>query len=143
MAEPMKTNLSSEPLDLHAIHNRIRELADLHTCSGDDVTELSPSDSEKLLTDCALDLESRVKQIVSECSDVSSLGVEDLDAYLERLKEELNMVEAESTEFSNEIEVLTRTNVEDSNQLETDLEGLKCALDFIASQVSSLKSRNF
>ncbi|XP_059447656.1 uncharacterized protein LOC132179053 [Corylus avellana] len=134
MAEPMETNLSSEPLDLHAIHSRIRELADLHTCSGDNITELSPSDSEKLLTDCALDLESRVKQIVSERSDVSSLGVDDLDAYLACLKEELNMVEAESTEFSNEIEILTRTNVEDSNRLETDLEGLEYALDFIASQ---------
>ncbi|KAE8076290.1 hypothetical protein FH972_014952 [Carpinus fangiana] len=134
MAEPMETNLSSEPLDLHAIHSRIRELADLHTCSGDDVAELSPSDSEKLLTDCALDLESRVKQIVSECSDVSFLGVDDLDAYLACLKEELNVVEAESTEFSNEIEVLTRTNVEDSIRLETDLEGLECALDFISSQ---------
>lgn len=98
---------------LSLVFSRIRELADLHTCSGDDVTELSPSDSEKLLTDCALDLEvllkvplhfrpflileyinvvtlsllifvggsimqSRVKQIVSECSDVSSLGVDDL-----------------------------------------------------------------
>jgi hypothetical protein len=43
------------------VFSRIRELADLHACSGDDVTELSPSDSEKLLTDCALDLEVLLK----------------------------------------------------------------------------------
>ncbi|KAM4105870.1 hypothetical protein ACJW30_04G022000 [Castanea mollissima] len=57
-----------------------------------------------------------------------------LDAFFERLKEELNMVEAESTKISNEIEILARTNVEDSTQLKTCLERLECDLDSITSQ---------
>jgi len=40
----------------------------------------------------------------------------DIDAYFERLKEELNMVEAESTKISNEIEILARTNMEGKDQ---------------------------
>ena len=40
----------------------------------------------------------------------------DIDAYFERLKEELNMVEAESTKISNEIEILARTNKEGKDQ---------------------------
>lgn len=40
----------------------------------------------------------------------------DIDAYFERLNEELNMVEAESTKISNEIEILARTNVEGKDQ---------------------------
>lgn len=39
-------------------------------------------------------------------------GICDADAYLEHLKEELNTVEAESSKISNEIETLTRTQVE-------------------------------
>ncbi|KAB1213636.1 hypothetical protein CJ030_MR5G020295 [Morella rubra] len=132
--EPMEAIPSSEPLDLHAIHSRIRELADLHKTSCDDVVELAPSDSVELLKDCALDLESRVKQIVSECSNVDSLALEDLDAYLERLKEELNLVEAEGSKISDEIEVLARTNVEDSTRLEADLERLEYALDLFTSE---------
>ncbi|KAG2721086.1 hypothetical protein I3760_02G065200 [Carya illinoinensis] len=136
MGEPMENIPSSEEtLDLLTIRSRIRELADLRLSSGgEDTTELTSSDSEELLKDCALHLESRVKQIVSECSAVGPLDVADLDAYLEHLKEELNMVEAESAQISNEIDGLARTNLEDSSQLETDLERLECALDFITSQ---------
>ncbi|XP_041001770.1 uncharacterized protein LOC121247500 isoform X2 [Juglans microcarpa x Juglans regia] len=134
--ETMETIPSSEEtLDLLTIRSRIRELADLRLSSGgEDATELTPSDSEELLKDCALHLESRVKQIVSECSAVGSLDVADLDAYLEHLKEELNMVEAESAKISNEIDGLARTNLENSSRLETDLQSLECALDFISSQ---------
>ncbi|KAH9649797.1 reverse transcriptase domain-containing protein [Citrus sinensis] len=86
---------------------------------------------------------SKVKEIITEYADVSFLGIEDLgdgicdaDAYLEHLKEELKTVEAESSKISNEIETLTRTQVEDSNRLESDLEELNCALDLIASEGS-------
>ncbi|KAF5452114.1 hypothetical protein F2P56_027147 [Juglans regia] len=126
---------SEETLDLLTIRSRIRELADLRLSNGgEDATELTPSDSEELLKDCALHLESRVKQIVSECSAVGSLDVADLDVYLEHLKEELNMVEAESAKISNEIDGLARTNLENSSRLETDLQRLECALDFISTQ---------
>ncbi|GMY32044.1 e3 ubiquitin-protein ligase rnf14 [Fagus crenata] len=129
----METVPSPVPLDRHTIQ-RIRELAELHASIGNDVPELTPSDSENLLKDFTLDLERKVNQIVSECSDVGSLGAEDFDTYFEQLKEELNTVEAESTKISNEIEILARTNVEDSTQLESGLERLECALDFFTSQ---------
>uniref|UniRef100_A0A2N9EZ12 Uncharacterized protein n=1 Tax=Fagus sylvatica TaxID=28930 RepID=A0A2N9EZ12_FAGSY len=130
----METVPSPVPLDRHTIQSRIRELAELHASIGNDVPELTPSDSENLLKDFTLDLERKVNQIVSECSDVGSLGAEDFDTYYEQLKEELNTVEAESTKISNEIEILARTNVEDSIQLESGLERLECALDFFTSQ---------
>ncbi|EOY05196.1 Uncharacterized protein TCM_020266 isoform 4, partial [Theobroma cacao] len=77
---------------------------------------------------------SKVKQIIEEYSDVGFLGIEDLDEYLAHLKEELNQVEAESAKISNEIEDLSRNHIEESNILEGNLEGLKYALDSIASQ---------
>ncbi|XP_015887198.2 uncharacterized protein LOC107422284 isoform X2 [Ziziphus jujuba] len=100
----------------------------------EDVCELCPSDAEKLLTDCILHFQNRVQELVSECSDVDFSSDSDLDACLQRLSEELNSVEAESANMSNEIEVLTRAYVEDFNRLGVDLEGLKCSLDFTASQ---------
>ncbi|KAK8677067.1 hypothetical protein V6N13_142623 [Hibiscus sabdariffa] len=57
-----------------------------------------------------------------------------IDKYLASLKEELNQVEVESAKISNEIEDLSRNHIEESNILEGNLEGLKCALDSIASQ---------
>lgn len=41
-----------------------------------------------------------------------------IDAYLERLKEELNLVEAEGSKISDEIEVLARTNVEGKSNID-------------------------
>ncbi|KAF5941965.1 hypothetical protein HYC85_019607 [Camellia sinensis] len=55
------------------------------------------------------------------------------DAYLGKVKEELNSVESENVRISNEIEDLTRTYIKDSSQLEIELEGLNCSLDCIAS----------
>ena len=71
---------------------------------------------------------------IKEYSNVDFLGIKDLDEYLAYLKDELNQVEAESAKISNEIEDLSRNHIEESNILEGNLEGLKCALDSIASQ---------
>ncbi|KAF2288907.1 hypothetical protein GH714_022723 [Hevea brasiliensis] len=86
-------------------------------------------------------MQSKVEQIMTECSDFSFLGIEDLDAFVEHLKEELNTAEAESTKISSEIEVLTRNHVEDFTQLESDIELLKCSLDIISSQFLKLDNQ--
>ncbi|KAE8653793.1 Detected protein of unknown function [Hibiscus syriacus] len=126
---------SSEPLNPHAMRSRISELSEIHSSNQNEVeSEALYSDSEKFLNDCISHLENKVKQITEEYSDVGFLGIEDLDKYLAYLKEELNQVEAESAKISNEIEDLSRNHIEESNILEHNLEGLKCALDSIASQ---------
>ncbi|KAG8636902.1 uncharacterized protein LOC110601451 isoform X2 [Manihot esculenta] len=126
---------SSEPLDLDTIRSELRELEEIrNNCNDDMVSEMCPSDSDQLLKDCALQLESKVEQIMCDCSDFSFLGIEDLDAFVEHLKEELNMAEAESAKISSEIEVLTRNHVEDFTKLESDNELLNCSLDFMSSQ---------
>ncbi|GMP78020.1 hypothetical protein CsSME_00034109 [Camellia sinensis var. sinensis] len=132
MGDAMETLHSSDTVDLDTIRSRIKELRDIHG-SSNDVPELRPSDSERLLKDCALQLESKINQVLSEFSDIGSLASEDLDAYLGKVKEELNSVESENVRISNEIEDLTRTYIKDSSQLEIELEGLNCSLDCIAS----------
>ncbi|KAJ0092656.1 hypothetical protein Patl1_26019 [Pistacia atlantica] len=168
MADAMEVSTSSAPLDLHSIRSEVRELMEIHRSNEDFEREAISTDSENLLKDCALHLESKVKEIISECSDVSFLGIKDIDAYLEHLKEELKTVEAVGSKISNEIESLTRSRVEgevfyvpglhiylhnfvlsihvcvfefaDSNRLESDLEELNCSLDLVASQLGQGKA---
>ncbi|KAJ8755476.1 hypothetical protein K2173_019274 [Erythroxylum novogranatense] len=135
----METDSSSEPLDLVTIRSRVRELEQMHRNCMDEDVEMSSSDPDQSLVDSALQLESKVQQMISECSDFSFLGIEDLDAFVEHLKEELNTAEAESAKISNEIEVLTRTHIQDSSRLESDLEVLKSSLDSMSSQVQEDK----
>ncbi|KAF7116194.1 hypothetical protein RHSIM_RhsimUnG0035600 [Rhododendron simsii] len=124
---------SSETLDLDAIHSRITELREIYGSSNDVPEEMTLSVSEELLKDCALQLTSKINQVLSEYSDVGALAVDDLDAYLGQLKEDLNSVEVQNTKISSEIEDLMETYVEDSHRLESELEGLYCSLDSIAS----------
>ncbi|KAL6970980.1 hypothetical protein U1Q18_030659 [Sarracenia purpurea var. burkii] len=133
MGDPMETIPSSEALDLETVRSRIRELRDFHG-SSNDVSELSPSDLEKLLNDCAFQLQGKLNQVLAEFSDIGSLPVEDLDAYFGHLRDGLNSVEAENAEISDEIEELKRKYIEDSGQLEIELEELNCSLDFIVSK---------
>ncbi|XP_034201130.1 uncharacterized protein LOC117616039 isoform X2 [Prunus dulcis] len=122
---------SSEPLDLNTVQRQVRELEEIiESCRQDDASELSPSDSDDLIRNCGLLLQSRVEQIVSECSDVGLLEDQEF-AYVGRFEQELNSVEAESTKVSNGIEDLIRTHGEDFNRLGTDLAQLKCSLDFV------------
>nr|XP_028956623.1 uncharacterized protein LOC103443438 isoform X2 [Malus domestica] len=122
---------SSEPLDLITIQRQVRELEEV--LDQDDASELTPSESQDLLRDCGLLLQSRLEQIVSECSDVGLLEDQDY-AYLGRFEQELNSVQAESTKVSNEIEGLVRTHEEDFHRLDIDLAQLKCSLDFVAKK---------
>ncbi|KAK4266631.1 hypothetical protein QN277_027522 [Acacia crassicarpa] len=119
------------PMDLPALRSRLEELSELHMRCRDDVTELDSLDEEKLLQDSALELEGRIQQIVYEYSDVGLLEDDDMDAYLEHLKEEHNKAEVGSSNIAKEIERLTKMHKEDSNLLEAKLEELKCSLDYI------------
>ncbi|XP_058203948.1 uncharacterized protein LOC131318160 isoform X2 [Rhododendron vialii] len=125
---------SSEALDLDAIRSRITELREIYGSSNDVTEEMTLSDSEELLKDCALQLTSKINQVLSEYSDDGALAVDDLDAYLGQLKEDLNSVEVQNAKISSEIEDFMETYVEDSHRLENELEGLYCSLDSIASQ---------
>ncbi|KAG6582484.1 hypothetical protein SDJN03_22486, partial [Cucurbita argyrosperma subsp. sororia] len=146
MPESMEATPSvSSSLDLQAVRSRIRELEELQRSLAEDEAYSTDSlGSEKLLKECALHLESRLQQVLSECSNVDSfLGIDDLDAYVEHMKEELVAVEAESSKISNEIEVLKRTNIEGSNKLEVDLELLDVSLDRFTSQDTEKETFNF
>ncbi|XP_034686208.1 uncharacterized protein LOC117914829 isoform X3 [Vitis riparia] len=124
---------AAETLDLDTIRSRMSELNRIHT-NYSHISDSNPLDPRNLFQEFSHHLQSRVNQILSQYSDVESLEADDLDAYLGHLKKELNLVESENAKISNEIEALTRTYVEDSNQLESDLEVLKHSVDFVASQ---------
>uniref|UniRef100_A0A9I9CNP0 Uncharacterized protein n=1 Tax=Cucumis melo TaxID=3656 RepID=A0A9I9CNP0_CUCME len=134
MLESIEVTPSVPPsLDLQAVRSELEELQ--RSLEENEDSSMDSLGSEKLLRECALHLESRIQQVLSEYSNVDSfLGIDDLDAYVENMKEELVAVEAESSKISNEIEVLKRTNIEDSNKLKMDLEVLKLSLDRFASQ---------
>ncbi|KAL3724560.1 hypothetical protein ACJRO7_029693 [Eucalyptus globulus] len=121
-------------LDVDAIRSRVRELKQVCWDCTEHAPETSPADVEDLLNRCVLEIESGVKQIVSEYSDVSGFGQEDLDAFLGQLKKELDAVQAENNKISDEVELITRSIMADSSALEGDLEGLEYSLDLIGSQ---------
>ncbi|KAL1807145.1 uncharacterized protein LOC108198726 [Daucus carota subsp. sativus] len=100
-----------------AIQSRISEPRSLNLSSVDV--------NEELVKQCGEELEGKLDEIMVCYSDISSLSVDDLDSCLEHLKGELSTVEAENSSISTEIEDLKRTYLEDSCQLESDLEVLE------------------
>ncbi|GAB4851884.1 hypothetical protein Ancab_031283 [Ancistrocladus abbreviatus] len=133
MAEQGHAFPPPEPLDIDFIRSRITELTNILT-NPNDKSEFPCLDSEKLLHDYISDFENKVEQLLAGQSDISSLKDEDLDAYSEHLREELRMTEDETANICNEIEVLRKTCMEGTLQLERDLEGLNCMLDYVKSQ---------
>ncbi|KAL2923330.1 hypothetical protein RDABS01_014821 [Bienertia sinuspersici] len=113
-----------QPINLQTIQSQISELSDFLTSIYSN-SEVSSSESEKLIQECAQAMEVNVKQIVSEHSDVGDFNDEDLDAYMDRLKDELRKTEAESDTLSNEIEGLRKLKLEGTCQLESNLEKLR------------------
>ncbi|XP_042517371.1 uncharacterized protein LOC122091467 [Macadamia integrifolia] len=130
-----RENLSSseQSLDIETIRSRMKKLSEIHT-SSKDISEMAPTDLEKLMEDCVLHLGNSMKQITSELLGFDSLGPEELDAYLENATEELKLVEAENAKISNELDVLTKIYIKDSTQLESDLDRLNHLLELIELQ---------
>uniref|UniRef100_A0A6N2M9Q0 Uncharacterized protein n=1 Tax=Salix viminalis TaxID=40686 RepID=A0A6N2M9Q0_SALVM len=139
---------SQASLNLNTIRSRINELEEIYkNCEQDSFSEITSPDSDELMKDSANQLVSKVSEIVTEYSDFSFLGIEDIGnslfphAYLAHLKEELDAAEAESAKISNEIELLNRTYMEDSSELESDLEWMKCSLALISAQQDREKEK--
>ncbi|KAK1381180.1 centrosomal protein of 290 kDa-like [Heracleum sosnowskyi] len=118
MSDQIESNSPSKSIDFETIHSKISELRSMDLSSVDV--------NEKLVKDCADELQGKLDEMMICCSDISALSVNDLDLCLEHLKGELSTVEAENSSISNEIEDLKRTYLKDSCQLESDLELLEC-----------------
>ncbi|KAL2530188.1 RNA-directed DNA polymerase (reverse transcriptase)-related family protein [Forsythia ovata] len=124
---------SSNPLDVNSIRSRIGELRDFYEISYNS-PELGPEETQKVLNECALELEKKIDKIISESSNISSLPDEDLGELFERLKTELSAMEGENVKIDSEIDELSRRYVEDYSNLGSELEGISCSLNFIESQ---------
>ncbi|KAK9138361.1 hypothetical protein Sjap_008955 [Stephania japonica] len=132
--ENSEENLASaEQLNLHTIHSRVESISETLR-SAKDFSGLRAPESQNLIKECILELQSGIEECLLEFSDLGALGVEELDMYLEDANKELNFIEAETLNTCNEIEILSRSLIEDSSKLESDLEGLNCSLSFIKSQ---------
>ncbi|KAK7331460.1 hypothetical protein VNO77_25685 [Canavalia gladiata] len=101
-------------------------IAEIQKLCNDDPLELDGND---LLDQCALHLQARVEQIVSEFPDV---GIQ--DGYLQILNDELNNVELQTTHVANEIQLLAKTQKDDCILLEAKLAEIQCSLDYITSE---------
>ncbi|XP_031112751.1 uncharacterized protein LOC116016564 isoform X2 [Ipomoea triloba] len=139
MADQTLVTTSSPPLELDYLRSRIGELRDVLKKS-EDAPEISSTDSEKLVNDCAVQLESKINQMLSDASDLNFLADQDLDEFVGHLKKELSSVEGENEKISDEIEELSRRYLEESGRLDSEIEGLCCSLDLLESQ--SMKLRN-
>ncbi|MED6167745.1 hypothetical protein PIB30_005713 [Stylosanthes scabra] len=118
-----------EMAEASALRSQIEEIQKL--CIEE---ELDPSNAYPLLEECALHVQSRVYQALAESSDLAYLNEQDFDACMEHLKEELNKVEAESTNVAKEIEHLVENHNDDYNLLQAKLEQIKCSLDYVTSK---------
>lgn len=134
MAETL--TLASPAEDLETIRCRLNDLQE---------SRLDPSDSSdptELIRELASDFQGRIKQIELEESSVASLGSQDLDAFLEQLRKEIDSTEEEDRKISSEIDDLTRTLAGDSNLLDGDLESLDFLLNLNVSQGLNVGSRS-
>ncbi|CAN7127056.1 unnamed protein product [Brassica rapa subsp. narinosa] len=125
----MEDHPHDESFDLQEIHSRVKELEHRHRNCRDESGESIPCGFEALAQDYALQLETKVKEIVEDYCHV-----EESEAYLEYLRKELHSAEAETAKVSQEIERLSKAHAEDSTRLESDIEGLLFSLDFLSSQ---------
>ncbi|XP_010673403.2 uncharacterized protein LOC104889792 [Beta vulgaris subsp. vulgaris] len=115
--------MESEPIHLDTIRSRIAELSEflIHSPS---------SDSDQLLQHCVLALETNVNQIVADHSDVGSFKDQDLDAYMDRLRDDLRTTEAETASLAEEIQSLRKLHVQGTCQLESNLESLRYVVEY-------------
>ncbi|PIA29943.1 hypothetical protein AQUCO_05800193v1 [Aquilegia coerulea] len=117
-----------EHLDIESIRSRIGDLSEIIRTSKDEISEESSPELKTLIEI----LSSKIKQVGFWNFD--SLRPEELDAYLKEAQEQLNVVEIENTAIYNEIEVLSRTFIQDSIQLERDFEELNSSLKLLDAQ---------
>lgn len=130
MAETLKSSQSAtESIHLESIRSRLKVLSETR----DNLFNSSDASSEdpKMLEDCIFNFEEKFKQLDGQERDVASLSLEELDAYVDKLKKAICLVEEENTRVSSEIEALTKMFVEDSVQLDGEIEALSYSMNFI------------
>ncbi|KAK1295558.1 hypothetical protein QJS10_CPA16g00992 [Acorus calamus] len=115
------------------VRGQVREVSEMLI----DASEASIPMSEEVLEAFVADFHRRRDQFESDCLDFTAFGPEDLDAFLKKEAEELNLVDAEAMELSNEIEALKRTVVQDSAMLMKELEELDDLLKSIDAGAST------
>ncbi|KAK1272046.1 hypothetical protein QJS04_geneDACA012663 [Acorus gramineus] len=122
-----------ESLDSETIRSQVREVSEMLI----DTSKASIPMSEEVLEAFVADFQRRRDQFESECPDFAAFGPEDLDAFLKKEAEELNLADEEAMELSNEIEALKRTVVQDSAMLMKELEELDNLLKSIDAGAST------
>ncbi|CAL9095215.1 unnamed protein product [Musa acuminata var. zebrina] len=134
MAETLISSEESrmEPVDLEDIRSRLKVVSEMQMrlFSSSDASSV---DTNKL-DDCSSDLQEMFKRSEAEEQNIASLGIDDLESYMEQLKKEICSAEEENTNISSEVETLTRMITGDLVQLHGDLEALTCSLKFFDSQ---------
>ncbi|KAK1318255.1 hypothetical protein QJS10_CPB04g00296 [Acorus calamus] len=122
-----------ESVDSETIRSQVREVSEMLI----DASEASIPMSEDVLEAFVADFHRRRDQFESECPDFAAFGPEDLNAFLKKEAEELNLADEEAMELSNEIEALKRTVVQDSAMLMKELEELDGLLKSIDAGAST------
>lgn len=125
---------------LNSLRSRIEELKEIQAKSEDII---SSSEAEKLFHESAFQIEEKVNQILADTSDIGSLSLEDIDIFLDHLKKELSSVKDENAQVENEIEDLSTRYMQDYSELESELEGLSCSLEFLESKVMGREKLHF
>ncbi|XP_042458345.1 uncharacterized protein LOC122042352 isoform X1 [Zingiber officinale] len=140
MAETLTSSQSAtESIHLESIRSRLKVLSETR----DNLLNSSDASSEdsKVLEDCIFNFEEKLKQLDGQEQDVASLSLEELDAYMDKLKKAICSAEEENSKVSSEIEALTKMFVEDSVQLDGEIEALSYSMNFIdAKGLNSLSS---
>ncbi|XP_074320640.1 uncharacterized protein LOC141657344 [Silene latifolia] len=127
--------MASQNLDLQTLRSKIAEFTDFLSNPAHH-SLLSSSDSDKLLQDFVVAFEPKANQIVADHADVANFNDDDLDAYMDRLRAELEETEAESASMGQEIDELAQSYVEGTCRLESNLQSLRHVVDCAESKVS-------
>ncbi|XP_074590927.1 uncharacterized protein LOC141846778 isoform X2 [Curcuma longa] len=140
MAETLTSSQSAtESIHLETIRSRLKVLSETR----DNLLNSADASSEdsKTLEDCIFNFEEKLKQLDGQERYVASLSLEELDAYVDKLKKAICSAEEENLKVSSEIEALTKMFVEDSVQLDGEIEALSYSMNFInAEGLNSLSS---
>ncbi|KAF9675601.1 hypothetical protein SADUNF_Sadunf09G0049200 [Salix dunnii] len=122
--------------DPRALDHTIKsvELQILQFITVDHLIRYNSTDSSAFLDSCAWTFGLQLNEQRRFGFFADFLGIEDIHAYLAHLMEELDAAKAKSAKISNEIELLNSTYMEDSNEIESDLEWMKCSLVSISAQ---------
>ncbi|XP_042466074.1 uncharacterized protein LOC122048590 [Zingiber officinale] len=140
MAETLTSSQSAtESIHLESIRSRLKVLSETR----DNLLNSSDASSEdsKMLEGCIFNFEEKLKLLDGQEQDVASLSLEELDAYVDKLKKAICSAEEENSKVSSEIEALTKMFVEVSVQLDGEIEALSYSMNFIdAKGLNSLSS---